>query len=367
MTWGGCMQRKLLGVILLSAGIAACATKPVADMADNTPLHPTAVIEHQVVSNGIMGLFPFESNDRQYVRANMSRDESTFKGTGTFSGFLVNMVSTPSETKITRIDRKLLWSLNTDKQEYTECPLKGCVKPAKQAPAKQEQAKPEAKHEEGCTMRIAHTSFTVKPTGQKKSINGFDTEEYQAAWVVKLRDNSARNSTSTLNIDIWTTPLSGAMRDALAVEDNYARALNGAVAGTEKPQMIPAKAAEMISAYLASSLKPADLKAFIDAGKQMAKIKGYPISTRLAWNMEGNACAPKETKKTEDKSSIPSSSSDLVSGITGMFGDKKTGDKTKQGAEPILSFTFEVKKLKIEPVHDSEFTVPKNYKLVSQP
>ena len=364
---GVCMQRKHLGIFLISAVIAACATKPAANLTDNTPLHPTAVIEHQIVSNGIMGMFPFESNDRQYVRANMSRDESTFKGTGTFSGFLVNMVSTPSATKITRIDRKLLWSLNTDKQEYTECPLKGCVKPSKQTPARQEQSKPEAKHEEGCTMHIAHTSFTVKSTGQKKSINGFDTEEYQAAWVVKLRDNSARNSTSTLNIDIWTTPLSSAMRDALAVEESYSRALNGAVANADKPQIVPAKAAEMISAYLASSLKPGDLKALIDAGKQLEKIKGYPISTHLAWNMEGDACAPKESAKKEDKSSVPSSSSDLVSSITGMFGEKKTGDKTKEGAEPILSFTFEVKKLKVEPVHDSEFSVPKNYKLVSQP
>jgi len=360
------MLRNLLGTIIILGGIAGCATKPV-PVADNTQLHPTAVIEHQVVSNGIMGLFPFESNDRQFVRANMNRNESTFKGTGTFSGFLINMVSTPPETKITRIDRKLLWSLNTEKQEYTECPLKGCIKAAKQPPAKQEQAKPpEAKHEEGCTMQIAHTSFTVKSTGQKKAINGFDTEEYQAAWVVKLRDNSARNSTSTLNIDIWTTPLSGAMRDALAVEENYARALNGAVSETGKPQVIPAEAAKLISAYLASSLKPSDLKAFIEAGKQMEKIKGYPISTHLAWNMEGNACASKETK---DKSSpTPTSTGDLVSGLTDIFAKKKTDDTKKEAAgEPILSFTFEVKKLRIEPVHDSEFSVPKNYKLVSQP
>lgn len=356
------MLRNILVTIVILAVITGCATKP-APVSDNTPLHPTAVIEQQVVSNGIMGLFPFETNDRHYVRANMRRDESTFKGTGTFTGFLVG---TRNETEIKRIDRKLQWSLNTDKQEYTECPLTGCIKAAKQPPAKQEQAKPpEAKHEKGCTMQIAHTSFTVKSTGQKKSINGFDTEEYQAAWVVKLRDNSARNSTSTLNIDIWTTPLSGAMRDALTVEENYARALNGAVADTGKPQMIPAEAAKLISAYLASSLKPGDLKAFIEAGKQMEKIKGYPISTHLAWNMEGNACAPKETKKTEGKSSIPTSSEGLVSGLAGMFAQKKTEDAMKEAAgEPILSFTFEVKKLRIEPVHDSEFSVPKNYRLV---
>jgi len=361
------MLRNFLGATVVLAVIAACTSQPVT-VADDTPLHPTAVIEHQLTSNGIMGLFPFESRDRQYVRANMSRNESTFKGTGTFSGFMVNMVSKPAETTITRIDRKLLWSLNADQHEYTECPLKGCFKAVK--PAKQEQAKPpESKHEQGCTMQIAHTSFTVKSTGQKKAINGFDTEEYQAAWVVKLRDNSARNSTSTLNIDIWTTPMSGAMRDALAVEENYAHALNGAVSETGKPQVIPAEAAKLISAYLASSLKPDDLKAFIEAGKQMEKIKGYPISTYLAWNIEGDACASKESVTKKEKSSAtPANAGDLVSGIAGIFSQNKTdGAKKDATAEPILSFTFEVKKLRIEPVHDSEFIAPKNYKLISQP
>jgi hypothetical protein len=351
--------------IVISAGIAGCATKPL-NVADNTPLNPTAVIEQQVVSNGIKGFFPFESTERHYVRANMRRDESTFKGTGEFSSFLMGM---RSDTEITRIDRKLKWSLNTEKLEYTECPLKGCIKPSKHPPAKQNEAKPpEAQHESGCTMNIAHTNFTVKATGQKKSINGFDTDEYQVAWVVNLRDKAAHTTTSTLNLDVWTTPMTRAMRDALAVEESYARSYSGAAADTGKPQILPADAAKLISTYLANSLKSGDLNAFLEAGKQMEKIKGYPISTHLAWSMAGNACAPKETKKTEDKSPIPSSSEGLVSGLAGMFAEKKTEDAMKASeGEPILSLTFEVKTLKIEPQHDSMFTVPKNYKLVSQP
>jgi hypothetical protein len=359
------MLRNLLGIILISGGIAGCATKPATIAADNTPLNRTAVIEQQVVSNGIKGFFPFESTDRHYVRANMRRDETTFKGTGTFTSFLVGL---RSDTEITRIDRKLHWSLNTEKQEYTECPLKGCTKPAS-PPAEQKQPAgktPQEKHEPGCMMRVTHSSFTVKPTGQKKTINGFDTEEYQAAWIVKLRDHSARKSTSTLKLNIWTTPMTGAMRDALAMEERYARAFDGTAVDTGKREIMPADAARLISAYLANSMKPGDLKAFLRAGREMNKVKGYPISTHLAWNMEGNACAPEETK---DKSASASGSSgDLLSGLTGMFAQKKADDAMKDAAgEPILSLTFEVKKLGIEQVHDSVFTVPRNYKLVSQP
>jgi hypothetical protein len=363
---GAAMLRNLPGIIVVCAIVGGCATKPpAAVVADNTPLNRTAVIEQHVASNGIKGFLPFESDSRHFVRANMRRDESTFKGTGTFTGFLVG---TRYDTEITRIDRKVHWTLNTDKREYTECPLLGCTRPSKPA-AKQEPAEksPQASQEPGCTMRIAHTGFTVKATGRKKTINGFNTEEYQVAWVVKLRDNARRYSTSTVSLDIWTTPTTGTVRDVLALEESYARAYLGKVADTKEREIMPADATKLITSYLASSLKQHDLKAFLDAGRKMKSIKGYPISTHLEWNMEGNACAARETVKTEDKSSIPSSAGDLVSGLAGMFAQKKADDTMKEAAgEPILSLTFEVKKLGIEPVHDSVFTVPQNYKLVSQ-
>ncbi|WP_283744584.1 hypothetical protein [Sideroxydans sp. CL21] len=358
------MLRNSLCTIAVTSILAGCATKPVE--IDNTPLHATAVIERQIVNNGIKGFFPTESTEQNFVRSNMRRDESMFKGTGTFSGYLIGK---KSGTKISRIDRNLQWQLDTEKQEYTECPLKGCAETAKRAPPKQNDTEqpPKAQHESGCTMTIANTSFTVKSTGQKKTINGFDTDEYQVAWVVKLRDNTARNSTSTMNMDIWTTPVNRSMRDALDMEESYARAYAGAVANTVKQQILPSDAAKLISAYMSSSLKQADLKAFLDAGRQMEKIKGYPISTHLEWNMAGNACAAKETKKeSSSQESIPSGTSGLVSSLTGMFVKKKTDEAMKEAdGEPILSFTVEVKSLKLDQLHDSLFTVPESYRLVS--
>jgi hypothetical protein len=360
------MLRHSLYTIAVAAALAGCATKPV-EVVDNTPLHTTAVIERQVVNNGIKGFFPTESTEQNYIRSNMRRDESMFKGTGTFSGYLIGK---KSGTTISRIDRDLQWMLDTEKHEYTECPLKGCAETSKRAPPKQNDAQeqPKPRHESGCTMTVANTSFTVKSTGQKKTINGFDTDEYQVAWVVKLRDNAARTSTSIMNMDIWTTPMTRSIRDVLNMEESYARAYAGTLANSTRQQILPSDAAKLISAYMASSLKQADLKAFLDAGRQMEKIKGYPISTRLAWNMDGNACAPKETKsESSSREPIPSSASGLVSSLTGMFAKKKTDEAMKEAeGEPILSFTVEVKALKLDQLHDSIFTVPVDYKLVSR-
>jgi hypothetical protein len=367
ITVGDNMLRNFICTIVVCFGISGCASNP-AEVVDDSPLHPTAVIERQVVNNGIKGFFPSESTEKHYVLTNMRRDESTFKGTGTYSSYLIG---NKSGTRISRIDRNLQWSLNTEKEEYTECPLKGCVDLSKQPPPKQNdpsERPPKAQHESGCTMNIAHSSFTVKSTGQKKTINGFDTEEYQTAWIVTLRDNTDRHTTSTLNINVWTTPMNRSIKDALDMEESYARAYAGTTSNPGKPQILPADAAKLMSAYIGNSLKQGDLNTFFEAGKQMEKIKGYPISTQLAWSMDGNACAPKETQDEASRNdSVSTSPQGLVSGLVGMFAKKKTEDSMKDAeGEPILSFTVEVKSLRIEPLHESLFTVPASYKLVSK-
>ena len=364
------MLRIFLSIVILLGGIAGCSTNRIEP--DNTPLAPTAVIERHLESNGIKGFFPFENNELHYVRPNMRRDDNSFKGTGTYTSFLVG---SRSGSTISRIDLNLLWSLNTKKEEYTECPLTGCIDPAKKSPATQNEnatKPPEAKHDTGCTMEVAHTSFTVKPTGQKKSINGFDTDEYQVGWVINLRDKAGRNSTSTLNLEVWTTPITPAMRDTFNMEEKYAKAYAGTFSAIEKQPIMPSEATKMISAYLANSLTPSSRNAFLDAGKQMGKIKGYPISTHLTWNLDGNACAAKETKGTDNDSADSNinttSPGGLVSSLAGMFVQKKTEEGIKNSeSDPLLSFTIEVKSLKIETLHDSIFTVPKNYHLVLQP
>jgi hypothetical protein len=181
----------------------------------------------------------------------------------------------------------------------------------------------------------------VKPTGEKRDINGFSSDQYRVAWLVTLQDNTKRKTTSTLNIELWTTPLTAGMRQALGIEETFDKAYTASaphaqrVAVSKSSEVLPQEVARMMQAYLSSGLSTSDRDAFVRAGKQLEKIKGHPISTHLEWGMEGNACAAK----------------DSASAATG----------------PILSFTIEVKSLKVEPAHDSLFSVPKDYKLVSQP
>jgi hypothetical protein len=324
--------RKLL--TFAAAGLAACAGTPQPEP-DDSPANPTAVLETRVSSSGIGGAFPFETTQKRYVRQNMRRDESRTQGTGTFTGFFVTAWTGEGDTTIARLDRKLLWTLNHGKKEYTECPLQGCPPAA----VKPEERTAEEVKKLDCKMRLTKSSFDVKPTGQKRSINGFNTDQHEVVWLVTLQDQAKRTTTSTLSIDVWTSPLTAEMQQAISVEQAFERAYYAraprakpaAAAGRSKRQLLPPEVSRMMLGYL-SSLSPADRAALIRSSRQLESVKGQPISTKIDWSLEGNACAPEEGAK-----------------------------------EPILSFTIEVKSLKVEPVRDSVFNVPPGYKLASQP
>lgn len=350
-------------IVSIAALVAAgCSTSPPAPAEpETTPAHPTAVIETHVTTNGLKGLFPLDMNERRYVRPNMSREENTIRGTGAFSGFLMNVFGPNQDAVIDRLDRKLSWTLDLSKQEYTECPLKGCSA-AQAAPAAQkEQEQPEAKREPGCVMHVAKRSFTVTPTGEKRNINGFEATEYRVAWIATLKDKAGRSSTSSLKIETWTTPLTANMREALHFEQLYARAYarsvhaRGKAGPRDLSEPLPPEVSKAMLGYI-GELSARDRTALLAVDKQLQRIKGHPIRSRIDWDFEGNACAASESSGTQAESS-----KSVFSGLANIFSSKKDGDQ-KSAGEPLLSLTYEIKSLKMEGVHDGQFLVPAGYR-----
>jgi len=363
------MFRSLGSAVALVSLVAGCSTMDkLREEPDTRPANATAVMETHLVSDGIKGFFPFDGTNKTYTRADMHRADAVIKGTGTVSRFLVG---THNDSRIERLDRKLVYTLDAKEKTYTECPLKGCggsaQKPARKEP---EEKKAEKQRDAECKVKIASATFTVKQTGQKKSINSFDTEEFQAAWIVTMQDPTARKTVSTLNVDLWTTPLTPQLKEALAVEQAYAKNLANNLMSVatngQKTQVVPEEAAKVINAYIAQLLTPADRAAFLKAGKELEKIKGYPVLTQLAWNLKGDACASSESASASDKSSTPTGKGDILSSVTDYFAKKKTDETMKDIADkPIFSFSAEVKSHKVEAVHDSVFAPPKNYTLAN--
>lgn len=348
-----------------AAAAAGCGTPSPA--VDTTPENPTAVFETRLSSSGIAGMFPFETTEKHYVRSDMRRDEHDTKGTGTFSGFLVTrLVGGPGDTTIARLDRKLLWIVSERRKEYTECPVQGCPVPAgtpdKPKPEAQRE-QPKQKTEEGCVMPIASSRFDVKPTGEKRDVNGFNSDQYEGAWVVRLQDSQKRITTSTVKFDVWTTAINAQMRQAMETEAAFARAYSASApraTPSVKPgerAVVPPEMLSMMTGYL-GSLSPSDRANFTRAMRELEKIKGHPVSTKIDWLLEGDACGAKDEQQPAPQQS---GMGGLLSGAAGLFGQKKE----ETGPKPLFSFTIEVKQLGVQPVRDSRFEVPANYKRVN--
>jgi hypothetical protein len=350
--------------VLGAAVLAACSSQP--QLADSSPQNPTAVFETRFSSTGIAGAFPFETTEKHYVRSGMRRDEHSGKGTGTFSGFLVTRLMGQGDTTIARLDRNVRWTLDQEKKTYTECPVHGCPRPPREEKPAQPEARreePKQKTEEGCVMRIASSKFDVKPTGAKQSLNGFDAEQYRMAWVLRLQDRKKRTTTSTVNVDLWTTAPNASMRQAMETEAAFAKAFTASSPRAAAPrrgeaQVVPADMVRMMTAYL-HSLSAADRASLQRAANELNKVKGQPIRTQIDWLLEGNACGAAEEQ--QQRQAQPSARS-MLGGLGSLVGKKEEKPETA----PVVSFTMEVKQLGVVPAHDSLFDVPAGYKRVTQ-
>ena len=347
---------------LAAAVLAACSSQP--QVADNSPQNPTAVFETRFSSTGIAGAFPFETTEKHYVRANMRRDEHAGKGTGTFSGFLVTRLMGQGDTTIERLDRNVRWTLDQGKKTYTECPVHGCPRPPREEKPAQEprREEPKQKTEEGCVMRIASSKFDVKPTGAKQNVNGFDAEQYRMAWVVRLQDRKRRTTTSTVNVDLWTTAPSASMRKAMETEAAFSKAFMASSPRSQalrrgEAQVVPADMVRMMTTYL-HSLSAADRASLQRAANELNKVKGHPIRTQIDWLLEGNACGAAEEQ--QQREARPS-----AAGVLGSLGGLMGKKEEKPGTTPVVSFTMEVKQLGVVPAHDSLFSVPAGYQRVN--
>ena len=344
-----------------ASGTGAATTPTAAAAPDTSPALPTAVRIVTLSSDGLAGFFPFEGTTTISTRADRRREETSMKGTGTVSRFLLR--DTGSAT-ITRLDRKLVYGLDLPRAQYTECPLAGCPLPPAQEQPRQPQ-EPQSTREPGCTMRIAKNSFTVKPTSQRRAINGFDTEQYAVDWSVDFEDPTKRRSTLQLTVDVWTTAGSPAMREAMAVESAYNRAAAAAMqrALAERAAGLPPQLAETMTRYFGQSLTAADRTALLNAARQLERIRGEQILTQYKLFYRGDACGGAAADDGAGGGGRPG----LAGALQGLLGGGGRSGGGGGDEAPLLSFTQEVKAWRMEPVRDSQFAPPPHFKRSNAP
>ena len=317
------------------------------------PLGARADVKMERVTHfgGVFGMGANDTTSTDYLQGLKKRDESTVKFTGSVLGALQRFKhgdKGSQSVNILRVDRNLLYELNPDDKTYTEHPL---YQPPKEEKSTSTQSGGGNEKQENDT-KVTKNEFTVKATGHKKSINGFDTSEYLITWDVETENTkTGEKGKSLMTTDLWTAEdkkLDKAREEELAYSRAYLKLMK-----------LPTNPDEMKLYGFGvgpGSVSVSDSKVFFD---KLRTIKGYPISVDVTWKASDTG------QKGGEKSGGDSQAGaqDLSNALGSLLGSKKEDDgkKPSDGMAVIFTSHTEVKSVDTGGLNSSLFEVPADY------
>ncbi|SHN35678.1 hypothetical protein [Rhizobacter sp. OV335] len=344
--FGGAAAPAPAGAEAPAAAPAVAATLP--EVPSAAPAARTAVLNSTYAIDG--AIMPvMRGQQLTETRTDMRRNDSVLS----FDNRLLRTFAGDTRSSdITRLDRKLVWTQNIAKKTYTECPLTGCPRPAQPQPDKPKPPEqPSKPSEPSCPLVLKKNELKVVATGERKAISAYNSERFQINWVMELEDPQGRRNSNRVQLDLWTTPEVGAVKEVQAITQAFQSRHAAAVsAGGEHPfgKYLPKEVMGSMGALL-RNLGGANAKTTAAWGNELKKVRGYPMAMTLAWTADGNACGD-DASAARGNTSAPSVGS-LLGGLMGGGG----GDGKPAGG-PLLSYSYEVRTLDVKAVSDGWFT-----------
>src|SRR5262249_13992733 len=171
--------------------------------------------------------------------------------------------------------------------------------------------------------------FDLKTTGQKKTINGFDTQEQVMTITVREKGKTLEQGGGmVLTSDMWITPTIQAMKEVAAFDMRYAQKLYGGMAAGVSPEQMAA----------AMAMYPMMKQALGKMSTEGAKLQGSPIQTVTTMDAVKSAEEMQQDAKSSSSSSSAQSDSDSKpTSVGGALGGllarrmKKNADENKDG------------------------------------
>ena len=196
----------------------------------------------------------------------------------------------------------------------------------------------------------------VKNTGEKKTINGFDTRQSVMTITVREKGKTLEQGGGlVMTADMWLAPKIAAMKEITDFQVRYAQKLYG-------PMVVGASAEQMAAAM---ALYPMMKQAMARMTVEGPKLDGTPIVTTITMDSVKSAeQVAAEAKKAESESKPNVSGG--VGGLIGGFGKKMAAKKMggDEAAKPRTTFmtgTTEVLKV-VTDVAAADVAVPAGFK-----
>jgi hypothetical protein len=222
--------------------------------------------------------------------------------------------------------------------------------------AKKEQAREKPSAQPDANQKQMEIDVDVRNTGQKKTINGYDTREAVMTITVREKGRTLEQSGGlVLTADMWLAPSIAAMKEIAAFDARYAQKLYGAMfAGTSPEQMAAAMA-----------MYPMMKQALGRMTSEGAKLEGTPVLTTTTLDAVKSEEEMAQQARQAEADSKPGASG----GVGGMLGGlakkvaakKMGGDDAAKSRATFMTGTTEILKV-VTDVAPADVAVPAGFK-----
>ncbi len=270
------------------------------------------------------------SADLQQTVSILGTDRSKTVTTGKMKVVIMSVDASGSE--IVRLDKDQVIKLDDKKKKFE---IKSLAEQRAELEKQQKNAEKQAADaREKDDVRYSVVVEEAKRTGQRKAINGFNTEQFAVKLTVMGEDTKTKKTAPYLYLigDLWVDP---SQAEAARTSTAFAKAQLQALG------IDPTMAANPYAKWLK------------DVNAEMSKIEGYPILTTLSFEVAVDSTAAAENKEARPNP---------LGGLGGLMGKKKEEPaKTGSGRPVVFTATTEVLSISKTAPAASEFEIPADY------
>lgn len=283
------------------------------------------------------------------------------------------MTMTGQTGQIIDLSEEKIYDLDAKKKSYTvttfaelrrqmEEARKKAEEDARKAEAEARSEKQDAPAERDPNAKEYEVDFDIKNTGEKKAVNGFDSQ--QSVMTITVREKGktlAQSGGLVMTSDMWMTPSIAAMKEVQEFDLKYFQKLYGPMMAGASPQDMAAAMA------MYPMIKPA-MERMAAEGSKLQGTAVLTVTTVDAVKSEEQMAA--EAKSGGDSASSGGSAPASVGGLLGGFGRRMAQRKPKEdeaaaaGARNranIMTTTHEVLKVATT-VTAEEVSIPAGFK-----
>lgn len=321
-------------------------------------------VERTVRASVVQGVGGTDGTYTEKISGSRKREVSSTKLSGGVGGLFSKIAGPTGSDAIIDVEKDVVWRLDHKKKTYTETPITPAAEDLRKEEAGERPREP-AKAEES-DVRVVRNEVSVKESGEKKTINGFDCARYLVTWLLETENvKTKERATSRMTLDLWNTPETKETRALTKEEEAFGQSYR------KKLGLDPSAAeAKSFGLGAVTTLFGGDTQARDEGLKkvqaEMEKVKGFSIAKTVRWEAGESSKAGEAEAKAPPPQEEPAPAG-LGGFLSGLAKKVAKGADTAEEPKPtnaLFESYIEIRKIDLAAVPAAEFQVPAGYKKV---